>query len=202
MVNTDSVIAKLKEVVGCRTDVELAKALGTSSSTISTWKARQAIPYELIARVAEERHVPFTWFFAEDSSAGVHAGEGVSGVPVPLLNRIPDALPGDVRPEHVAANLCLPGVTANAFAVVACDDALAPRLKEGDVVIFAPGEPVVSGDAVVASNEWGDILVRRYREKEGQASLAADHPEYPTILIEKGTRVHGKVVDIWRRIRV
>ncbi|MBE0596140.1 MAG: LexA family transcriptional regulator [Desulfuromonadales bacterium] len=203
MVKVDSVIAKLKEVVGCRTDVELAKAIGTSSSTISTWKAREAIPYDLVARVADERHIPFTWFFAEDSSVSGHPGGAASGVPVPLLSRMPDDLPSHLRPEDVSAHLCLPGIaTANAFAVIAADDSLAPRIKEGDYVIIATGETPASGDTVVASNGWGDILVRRYREKEGEISLAADHPEYPTITVESELRIHGKVIDIWRRIKV
>jgi|GEM_PF-1471988 len=46
--NANKILERLKQVTGIKKDIELAKFLGLSRSTISTWKTRQTIDYNLL----------------------------------------------------------------------------------------------------------------------------------------------------------
>lgn len=56
-----AVLTRLSHVLGAASDTELAKMLGTTSSTISSWKARNSIPYAKCEEIAENKGVSLDW---------------------------------------------------------------------------------------------------------------------------------------------
>lgn len=48
-------------LVGAKNDHQLAKACGVAQTTISTWRQREKIPYELCVRVAIEHEASVDW---------------------------------------------------------------------------------------------------------------------------------------------
>lgn len=56
-----AVLARLKIVTKAATDTALAKALGISPQTLSSWKIRDSIPYALCVSLARERGVSLDW---------------------------------------------------------------------------------------------------------------------------------------------
>lgn len=56
-----AVLTRLSRVLEAANDTELARMLGTTSSTISSWKARNSIPYAKCEEVAEDRGINLDW---------------------------------------------------------------------------------------------------------------------------------------------
>ena len=192
-----SIIERMKEATGSRTDLELAEKIGISSNTISTWKKRGSIPYEKIDEISQNASIPFDWILR---GGMLPQGQGEGAIPV--LKKIGPGFP-DLRSEDdVFSRLLLPGAPENSYALVATDESMIPVVRPDDYLIFVPAQEIRSGDIVIVCNEWGDVLLRRYRKKNQSGILTADNPEYPPVSIAKETRVIGKVIDVWRRVRV
>lgn len=61
------VLQRLREATGSDNDAELARRLGISQTTISTWRKRGIVPYEACAKVAIEKGVSLDkLIFGED----------------------------------------------------------------------------------------------------------------------------------------
>ncbi len=56
-----AVLTRLSLVLEAANDTELARMLGTTSSTISSWKARNSIPYAKCEEIAEDRGISLDW---------------------------------------------------------------------------------------------------------------------------------------------
>ena len=56
-----AVLTRLSRVLEAANDTELARMLGTTSSTISSWKARNSIPYAKCEEIAEDRGINLDW---------------------------------------------------------------------------------------------------------------------------------------------
>lgn len=199
MRNVDSILAKLKEAIGCQTDIELAKALGgISPSTISTWKKRKTIPYDKIEEVSQRTTIPFSWFMADEEKGG---GE-LAPVLVPILKQIASGFPEEVKKEDYSGYFSVPGAPKGAYALITQDEGMTPVIRQGDYLIFEHTQELKSGDLVVCQDEWGKVLTRRYREKDGHFFLVSENPEYPTLAKNERTKILGRVVDGWRKIKL
>ncbi|MFJ4068044.1 helix-turn-helix domain-containing protein [Pseudomonas sp. NPDC089996] len=56
-----SVLARLKLLTLSKSDVQLAKALDVSPQTLSSWKARDSIPYSLCVDIAQRHGCLLDW---------------------------------------------------------------------------------------------------------------------------------------------
>jgi len=121
---------------------------------------------------------------------------------IPLLKKVPREFP-QVSEDDVIGYLLSSELPQNCFAVKAQGDFMAPTIKDSDSVIFIPAEVVESGDIVLLSNLWGDIIIRRYRRTDdGRNYFTTDNTNFKPFQGEKDTRIIGKVIDIWRRIKL
>lgn len=59
--DANSIIDRLRELFGVKNDGELATQLGLGGSALSNWRTRNAPPYAVCARVAQERGVSLDW---------------------------------------------------------------------------------------------------------------------------------------------
>lgn len=71
-----SVLARLKSLTGSDTDVQLAKALGVSPQTLSSWKMRDSIPYSLCVDVARQHGCSLDWLLLGERESGRAVQEG------------------------------------------------------------------------------------------------------------------------------
>jgi len=51
----------MRITIGVATDQELAKYLGIAKTSVSSWRARKAIPYEHIDRISQTTDTSFDW---------------------------------------------------------------------------------------------------------------------------------------------
>nr|WP_314482667.1 helix-turn-helix domain-containing protein [uncultured Pseudomonas sp.] len=57
----NSVLARLKEITGTRTDAELSRLLAISPQTLSSWKVRDSIPYSFCIEMAMRYACSLDW---------------------------------------------------------------------------------------------------------------------------------------------
>lgn len=118
-----------------------------------------------------------------------------------LLKRVPAQFPEGLTDQDIHEVITLPGVPEGCYALFFHGDFMSPTLQDGDLVIFAPSESFANGDIVLLNNLWGETILRRYRVRENEVLLAPENPLYRPFKMEKTTRIFGKVIDIWRKIK-
>jgi SOS-response transcriptional repressor LexA len=120
---------------------------------------------------------------------------------IPLLGRISPDFPR-LQPSDVERYLLLPDLQEDCYAIRFEGDFMAPTILDGDLVIFQAGAEVDNRDIVLVTNRWGEVILRRYRRRGGEVYLAAENASYSPFRPDPQTRTIGKVVAIWRRVKI
>ena len=120
----------------------------------------------------------------------------------PLFKKIPDGFPEKVNRGETRDFISLPNIPEGCCALVAYGDFMAPTIRDGDLVIFSSDREAENGDIVLANNRWGDVILRKYRLKDKEAFLVSDNPVYPPFKPDPETRMIGKVLEVWRKIKI
>jgi SOS-response transcriptional repressor LexA len=124
---------------------------------------------------------------------------GAAGIP--LLKRIPTAFP-DIDPDDIEDFLRLPDLPPGCYALRFEGDFMAPTIGDGDLVIFEPGHQGGNKDIVLVTNRWGEVILRRLRRRGEDVYLAAENASYVPFRPDPETRTLGKVVAIWRKVKI
>jgi SOS-response transcriptional repressor LexA len=120
---------------------------------------------------------------------------------IPVLGRIAPEFPR-IGTEDVLDHMTLPGVEAGCYAIAAYGDFMAPTIRDGDLVIFKPGELAENGDIVLLTNHWGEAILRRYRLREGEVFCTPDNATYAPFTPDPKTRIIGTVTEVWRKVKL
>lgn len=122
---------------------------------------------------------------------------------VPVLARLPAGFPDEVN-EEVLEYISVPGIEVNAYAIIVQGDSMNPVIKYGDYVFFTITDIVKNGDVIVVKNEYGESMIKRYQvtEKSGEVRLTNDNPEYPSFRPNEDYKIVGKVIKVWRDIKI
>ena len=120
---------------------------------------------------------------------------------IPLLKRIPTAFP-DIDPDEIEDFLRLPDLPPGCYALRFEGDFMAPTIGDGDLVIFEPGHQGGNKDIVLVTNRWGEVILRRLRRRGEDVYLAAENASYVPFRPDPETRTLGKVVAIWRKVKI
>lgn len=187
------------------TQAELARSLGVKGQTISYLCAddSRAVSSRYSARIAEILGVNPQWLM--DGIGDMHDPmvrievEGKSF----RLNRIPLVADRYPIPEGESPVSLMSSVrmSRRAFAFTVNDTAMQPIINPSDQVIVDPEVIPVPGD-LVAAEQNGHLLVRRYRQKEEDGfELIAANPDWPT-LSSKTTSLCGTIMEhrAYRRV--
>ncbi|MEG0862692.1 MAG: helix-turn-helix domain-containing protein [Pseudomonas sp.] len=59
----DAILRRLKQITVTKTDAELSTVLNVSPQTLSSWKARNSVPYSFCIDLAERHGVALDWLF-------------------------------------------------------------------------------------------------------------------------------------------
>ncbi|MHC5353811.1 helix-turn-helix domain-containing protein [Myroides sp. LJL115] len=65
MLDTSTILQKIKKTVGVKTDLELSKLLNVKPNTISSWKKRNSLQYETIIELCEKYDVDLNQLFKD-----------------------------------------------------------------------------------------------------------------------------------------
>jgi SOS-response transcriptional repressor LexA len=161
-------------------------------------KGKLPIPAHLI-RIANYTGYSVDWLLTGRKEAVVPEAPIIRRIPI--LKALDERFP-NVAEEDIMGYVTMPEASEDSYAVVMQDESMAPAVKPGDYVIFIPDVAPHVGDSVIAADAWGNILVRKYGEREGIRLLYSHNPEWPTIEVGATARIYGRVVDVWRRVKV
>jgi len=121
---------------------------------------------------------------------------------IPLFKRLPHDFHGynDSHQSMVAGYVSYPEAPPGSCALVVRNDCF-NIFSADDYAIFVCGAKPESGDLVVAKDEWGDAIIRQFREKNGEHFLTTGNPGDPPTKIDDDSIIVGKIVDGVRRVK-
>lgn len=166
-------IRKVRQDAGL-TQKAFGQLVGVSLPTVNRVENNQRSPdSEFLVEISRKFATDLNWLL---TGAAYVKQEGSLSHQIPLLNSLSKNLI-ESPVVDVAALLSIPDVPSNAVACKCADDACAPQVNTGDIVLFAPGEGEV-GDLVVVCDEWGNGLIRKKQEQGEGAVFVSGHSGY------------------------
>jgi len=184
------------------TQEKLAEFLELTKQTVNRYELGYRVPdADVINRMATRFGCNHGWLIS--GKGDIHneleemKGKGASRS-IPLFSgKIPAGFP-NMGSDEIEEYISLPDAPAGSCAMRVVGDSMSPTIRSGDYVIILPDGEVRPGDIVIASDAYGDVMMKRYQIKEDEALFVSDNPEYPITKAE-GHTVIGKVISAWSK---
>lgn len=199
------ILNRIKQVAETSTDAGLARFLGISPATLSNWKARGSIDYDLVFSKCEQ--VDFDWLLTGKGDMRRREDIQLAGIEVSNefrlrtdtevdIQRIPlyeiDATAGlvslfaDVNSRIPVSYLEIPDLPPCDGAVSVRGDSMYPLLKSGDIVLYKQLQDIDSifwGDMYLLSidldgEEYITVKYIQKSEREGYVKLVSQNPHH------------------------
>lgn len=189
------------------TQKDFSDSLGIVQGFLSALETGRKIPSEtFVIALCKTYQVCRRWLLLGEGEMFVApvfsvaaADSGSAGIP--LLRRITERFP-EIAPEDMDGRIQVPEAPADGYALRFEGDFMAPTILDGDLVIFQATAEVDNKDIVLITNRWGEVILRRYRLRGDEVYLAAENSSYVPFRPDPQTRTIGKVVAIWRKVKI
>ncbi|WP_114787431.1 S24 family peptidase [Vibrio tetraodonis] len=175
MKTVDDQIEELKVLTGTYTNVELARVLGTTRSTIQTWRNREKIPPKIFSRAREISQnggiapPPKGYLQLPLYDVEVSAGAGTLVISEEKAKAIV------FSEAYVALDI---GVNANnVFLMPVKGDSMQPTLKNGSLVMVNKIDQF-TGDGVYVFRFDGQLMVKRLQFSKYGLNVVSDNDNY------------------------
>lgn len=200
-------IKQLRRAKGL-TQKEFADSLGIVQGYLSGIERGKKIPsYTLLMALCFVYGVSKEWLsggkdadFAQALQPNEHFLSQVTGE-IALLNSIEEGFPDKISEKSITGFIRLPDIPQGCFAILADGDYMAPTIRDGDLVIFKPGNNIDNRSIVLMTNRWGEVILRRYRKAGEEEYFSPENAAYAPFKANADTRIFGIVVDIWRKVK-
>ena len=186
------------------TQGELAEKLGITYPTLNKYERGHRAPNAvLLSHMAKLLGCDPGWLLTGESGkpVGESVPKAISVIRIPVISKVPDAFPEHVS-EEIIEYISLPDIPRGAYSIIVKGESMSPAVRDGDYVIFMPDENIRTGDIVIVNDEWGESILRRYRKKNMKVFLISDNPEYPALKLNRNYKIIGKVIAVWRKVRI
>jgi transcriptional regulator with XRE-family HTH domain len=206
-----SVSQRIKQLRMARglTQKEFADSLGIVQGYLSGIERGKKIPsYTLLMALCYVYGVSKEWLFYgkdADFAKALQPNEQFSSQltgGIALLNGIGEGFPDKINEKTITGLIRLPDIPEGCFAILADGDYMAPTIRDGDLVIFKPGNNVDNRRIVLMTNRWGEVILRRYRISGDEEFFSPENTAYAPFKADADTRIFGIVVDIWRKVKI
>ncbi|CAG0933227.1 repressor LexA [Rhodocyclaceae bacterium] len=191
------------------TQKEFADSIGIVQGFLSGIEREKKTPSDtLLIALCNLYEINETWLASgqgEMYRTSRRAGQAPSspgGSGIPVLERIGEEFPRQIGEDDIRDRIALPGVDEGCYAIVAYGDFMAPTIRDGDLVIFKPGEETENGAIVLVTNRWGEAILRRYRVRNGDVVYSPDNATYSPFTPAPETRIIGTVAEVWRKVKL
>ncbi len=182
------------------TQGELAKKLGIAYPTLNKYERGHRVPdSSILSHISGILKCNPGWLLTGDGNDT--EAQTVQTTRTLVLKKVPDEFPEQVS-EESCEYISLPDVPDDTYAVIVKGDSMTPAIREGDYAIFTDNDNINSGDIVIINNEWGESMLKRFHVKDDKTYLISDNPEYPPLPPDAPYKIIGKVIAIWRKIKV
>ncbi|RAV29676.1 helix-turn-helix domain-containing protein [Sinomicrobium soli] len=184
-VNVPLLLKKLKNYLGINTNIELSRILDVKPNTISTWKRRNSLDYELIISICNMMDIDLNVLFAMDKDKQ-QATSSILAIPIEAQYQY---VSGYSRQEFLdkMPKCKLPfsfsNTTTRAFQMAGIS--MSPTLKEGAYVLaekITSPEEITNNMICILISKLRGIHINRVRRDAGTSSilnLLNDNPTFP-----------------------
>jgi SOS-response transcriptional repressor LexA len=202
MANIDNILERLKNAKKIKTDTDLAELLGVKPNTVSGWRARKSIPYELIISFCDKEGVDVDWVF-KGGAGGTEeerAAYGSDIVNIPVYTLAGAGTPKELFEGEPIAYIPIsrskfrPGLTS----LIIAGESMEPTMKNGaEALIDREDHDIVDGRVYVVYIKDNGIVLKRLYRGAGVIILRSDNPASPEIVVKpEDIVVQGRVVGV------
>lgn len=182
------------------TQREVAKRLGLSPSAVNLWEAGKTEPsaHDLV-EMANWFGVSADWLLGSETAPDRRQTKR------PIINTVPVLSPQalakwlwDDSIELLQTSVAYPQHTAAGMLVAS--DAMTSTCPTGCYAVVSQAHPMSPGSVVLASvGRTGEPVLRRLVHEGRQHLLVADDVRFPTLRLEDGARLVGRVTEVTMR---
>lgn len=159
------------------TQMQFAKLIGVSTSTVAMWETGQRKPdYHTISRLCEF----FAVGFEELLGVEIFSRPPAEEIPVPVLGQIRAGQPATADENIIGYEKINDALarTGEIFALKIKGDSMEPKISDGDIVIVRKQSTAVNGQTVVAMVGREEATVKKiYFQKDG-ITLVPTNPDF------------------------
>lgn len=181
--------------------------LNISQGYLSDLEAGKSQPSERLLKLIEYHFsINSTWLLTGEGEMFLKLPikEALHLSPIKVLGRVPAGFPETVSDDDVIEVISLSNVPDGTYGLIVHGGSMGPDIRSGDYAIFVPADrtEVRPGDIVIANNEFGEPMIKRYVLKDGEPFLKSDNPGYPSFKPNEHYNIVGKVIKVWREIKI
>lgn len=220
----NEILDKIIEFKGLKNDTALAKLFSVKPTTVSNWRKRSTVPYDLIVSLCEEEGLSLNWLLTgqiatkhtgteaksreKDSIHPEHAGElGFTYVPQ-VSGRI--SAGAGFAPENsiemrVAFRkewIARKGNAKDMVLIKVSGDSMEPTLLNGDLVLVDRGRNYLEPQGGVYAIALDDvIMIKRVQPTGDRVRIISDNKMYePFEVTADQVNINGKVIWFAREL--
>lgn len=198
---TKNIIERAKKALGLNSDLAFAELLGISKSTLSNWKARNTLDYDVL--FSKCGHLDLNWLIkgGEDLPVAKEVAQGTD-YSIPLIPY--DAIAGygsfDFQELPVESYYTIAELRGADFLIRVKGDSMTPKYSGGDIVACKKIDMITFWQwhkiyAICTRNQG--ILIKRVEEYPGNPAfitLVSENPHYHAFQIHEDEIVSAALV--------
>lgn len=184
-----------------KTQLDLAKAIGVSNTTINNYVKGYNTPrMDKIDKICNYLHIERSNLL-EDKEENNNTSQGIK---IPFLGTVAAGIPISAV-EDILDYEEIPQSWQNQgefFGLKIKGDSMEPRMESGDVVIVKQQSDANSGDTVIVLVNGDDATCKRLEKTDNGIMLVSTNPKYPPMFYSlediqtKPVVILGKVVEL------
>ena len=182
MNRVEEILLRLYDFMGFKQDLEFCEKFDIKANTLSTWKKRGTIPYDLLEKISQNENISLDWLVFGNKEIKVNdnnynidllnvragAGEGIYNYVIETVDTI-----------SLDKSFFRTPINTNKIKGIQVDgDSMEPTLRDGDYVLI--DENINFGtNGIYAIQYGGQILIKRLQFKmDGTILIISDNDKY------------------------
>ena len=182
MNRVEEILLRLYDFMGFKKDLEFCEKFDIKANTLSTWKKRGTIPYDLLEKISQNENISLDWLVFGNKEIKVNdnnynidllnvragAGEGIYNYVIETVDTI-----------SLDKSFFRTPINTNKIKGIQVDgDSMEPTLRDGDYVLI--DENINFGtNGIYAIQYGGQILIKRLQFKmDGTILIISDNDKY------------------------
>lgn len=186
MNRAEEILSRIYDFMGLRKDSDFCKKFDIKPNTLSTWKKRNTIPYELIEKISQNENISLDFLFFGENKEEKAIKPTQNNYQIEVLNvkasagfGIENELVEVVDTILLDKSLFKTPINQSKVKLVeVVGDSMYPTIKDGDYVII--DETKNYGiDGIYAINLHNQLLIKRLKFKlDGTVDIISDNHQY------------------------
>jgi phage repressor protein C with HTH and peptisase S24 domain len=196
------ILERFKQALNIYTDSSLAEYLGIKPNTISTWRARNTIDFELLFSKCEDINI--NWLLTGEGEPYISGNLGSEYALVPVIEGYISAGAGLYPVEHSEIKLAFRkdwisryGDYKKMSLIYVKGDSMEPTIYDGDIVLVNHNVTHISKNGAIYAIVIDNLIMIKRLQKIGnnKVLVISDNQKYPAYETkESELNINGQVI--------